>query len=96
MTIKQLDDFMLKLFAKCFEAVCSILTVINFILFGSLGGFLGYYLAEHVIYENPIPYAIILGIAGIAVAFFVNVFTFGFVAQITEIRRNLEIQNSNK
>ena len=87
---------MLKLFAKCFEAVCRILAVINFILFGSLGVFLGYYLAEHVIYENPIPYTIILGIAGIAVAFLVNVFTFGFVAQITEIRRNLEIQNSNK
>ena len=80
----------------CFEALCNILAVINFILFGSLGGFLGYYLADQVIYENPIPYAIFVGVAGIAVAFFVNVFTFGLVAQITEIRRNLEIQNSNK
>ena len=86
---------MLKFFAKCFEAVCCIAAVINFILFGTAGGVLGYYLADYVIYENHIPYAILLGIAGIAVAFFINVFTFGFIAQITEIRRNLEIQNSN-
>lgn len=85
---------MLKLFAKCFEAVCSILSVIIFLLFGGLGGFLGYYLADNVIYEEPVPYVIGMAIAGIAVAFFVNVMIFGVIAQITEIRRNLEMLNS--
>ncbi len=85
---------MLKLFAKCFEAVCSILSIINFLIYGGLGGFLGYYLADNVLYEEPTPYIIGLAIAGIAVAFFVNVMTFGVIAQITEIRRNLESLNS--
>ena len=87
---------MLKFFAQCFESVCCVLAVINFIFFGSVGCFLGYYFADYVIYEYPIPSAILLGVAGIALSFFINVFTFGLIAQITEIRRNLEIQNSNK
>ena len=87
---------MLKFFAKCFEAVCCILAVINFIVLGSLGGFLGYYLADNVIYENPTLYVILLSIVGIAVAFFINVLSFGLISQITEIRRNLELLSSKK
>lgn len=85
---------MLKFFAKYFEAACCIMVVIIFIFFGGLGAFFGYYLATNVINENPIIYAIVVGVAGIAIAFFVNIFTFGLIAQITEIRRNLEILNS--
>ncbi len=81
---------MLKFFAKCFESVCCILAVLNFIVLGSLGGYLGYYIGDKILHENPTIYAILISVAGIAIAFFINVLSFGLIAQITEIRRNLE------
>ena len=53
---------MLKLFAKCFEVVCSILAIINFIVFGTAGGILGYYIADNILYDEPTGYIIILAI----------------------------------
>ncbi len=84
---------MLKLFSKCFEAVCSILAVINFIAFGAFGGYLGYYIGNNILGESPVLYAVLVGIAGIAIAFFINVLIFGFISQIFEIRKNLELLN---
>ena len=84
---------MLKLFSKCFEAVCSILAVINFIVCGTGGGIFGYYIGNNILGESPVLYAVLVGIAGVAIAFFINVFTFGLISQIFEIRKNLEELN---
>ncbi len=64
--------------------------MLNFIVLGSLGGYLGYYIEDKILHENPTIYAILISVAGIAIAFFINVLSFGLIAQITEIRRNLE------
>lgn len=85
---------MLKLFAKCFEIVCSILAIINFVVLGTAGGIFGDYIAERILYENPTGYIIVFVIIGLILAFFINVLTFGLIAQITEIRKNLEKLNS--
>lgn len=82
---------MLKFFASCFDAICCIGAILNLLIFGGIGAFGGYTLAEDVIYaNNDIIWIFLLAIAGIAIGFFVDIFVFGFLAQITEIRKNVE------
>ena len=82
---------MLGWFAKIFEKMCSICAGFNFILLGSLGAFLGYNIGYRIIYEYEILLAIVFLAIGVIIALFVNVMTFGFIAQITEIRRKIEL-----
>ncbi len=81
---------MLKFFAKMYEKICVISAVLNFLLFGVLGAFGGYYFGEMVIYRNETQYAVIGLLLGLIIALFVNVMLFGFIAQIVEIRKSLE------
>ncbi|MBO4858689.1 MAG: hypothetical protein J5527_09255 [Treponema sp.] len=72
---------MLEKFAKSFESVCEFGAVLNFIIFGGAGAYLGY--------RTNMILAIVLLIIGILIAFLLNVLTFGFIAQIIEIRKSL-------
>lgn len=82
---------MLKFFSKCYETICCILIVLNFILFGVLGSFTGGYCADFFgVPDCATLFKWLFGVGGVAVAFFFNVFVFGFVAQVIEIKKLLE------
>ena len=82
---------MLEWFAKSFEKMCSICAGFNFIVLGILGAFLGYFIGDNILYDYEILLAIVFLCIGLIVAFFINVMTFGFIAQITEIRSKLDL-----
>ena len=82
---------MLEWFAKTFEKMCSICATVNFIICGILGGFIGYHIGDDIIYDYEILLCIVFLILGVVIAFFINVMTFGFLAQITEIRRKIDL-----
>ena len=84
---------MLKFFAKFFEAMCTILMVVFFIVFTAIGAFAGRYLGLYL-GESTMLYSVLLGVAGFAIGFFFNIFTFGLFSQIVEIRKNLEMLNN--
>ena len=81
---------MLEWFAKSFEKMCSICAVFNFIILGILGAFIGHFIGDNILYDYEILLAIVFLAIGLIIAFFINVMTFGFIAQITEIRRRLD------
>ena len=82
---------MLEWFAKIYEKMCSICAGFNFILLGILGAVIGYNIGARIIYDYEILLAIVFLVIGVIIALFLNVMTFGFIAQITEIRRRLEL-----
>lgn len=75
---------MIEWIAEKFERICSIVVVMNFILYGGVGAFIGYYLLE------SIGLCFLFLIIGVGVAFFLNVLSFGFIAQFIEIRKSVE------
>ena len=84
---------MLKLFAKVFDTICTITAIIIIIGFIALGAFFGNYVGNYL-GENEIIYSIILGFVGFIIGFFFDVITFGFIAQVSEIRKELEKLNN--
>ena len=74
---------MIEWIAEKFERICSITVVLNFILCGGVGAFIGYNL-------EGIGLCFLFLIIGVGVAFFLNVLTFGFIAQFIEIRKSVE------
>ena len=80
---------MLKLCTKFFEEICSIVAVIFILDFVALGAFFGHYVGEYLSI-NPVLCAVIFGIVGFILGFFFDVLTFGFIAQVIEIRKHLE------
>ena len=74
---------MIEWIAEKFERICSITVVMNFILCGGVGAFIGYNL-------EGIGLCFLFLIIGVGGAFFLNVLCFGFIAQFIKISTNLE------
>ena len=72
---------MLKWLAKKFEQMCSVCVIVNFII----GGIAGVIIGSH---NASITLLCLIG--GLLIAFFINVMSFGFLAQIIEIRKKLD------
>ena len=67
---------MLKWLSKMFEKMCSICVIMNFVIGGIAGGIIA---------------GIGGGIVGLIIAFFINIMGFGFLAQIIEIRKKVDL-----
>ena len=76
---------MLKWLSKMFEKMCSACVTINFVIYGVVGGTIG-----GMIGNGDISAILLCLIGGLLIAFFINVMNFGFLAQIIEIRKELE------
>ena len=61
--------------------MCSVCVVINFVIGGVVGGIIG----------GSTGNALFCFIGGIIIAFFVNVMSFGFLTQIIEIRKKVDL-----
>lgn len=77
---------MFKWFAESFEKLCTFCATVNFLVFVVIGGIVGKIVGEIFYSDHLILLFIILGLV---IAFFINVMTFGFISQITEMRRSL-------
>lgn len=77
---------MMQWFAKSFEKFCGFGASLNFIFFAIIGGIVGKVIGNIIYNDSIIFLFVIFGLIG---GFFVNVLTFGFIAQIIEIRRSL-------
>ncbi len=74
---------MMKFFAKAFEKICEFWALLVFVLWGIGGAVAAKYLRAE-------EHTVLFVIFGLIIAFFINSMFFGFIAQITEIRRRLE------
>lgn len=77
---------MLKWLAKMFEKMCSVCVVVNFIIGGIVGGTIGSKIGN----DNASTTLLCL-IGGLIIAFFINIMSFGFLAQIIEIRKKVDL-----
>lgn len=77
---------MFKWFAESFEKLCTFCATVNFLVFVVIGGIVGKIVGEIFYSDHLILLFIILGLV---ISFFINVMTFGFISQITEMRRSL-------
>ena len=73
---------MLKWLAKMFEKMCTVCVIANFVIGGVAGGIIG------INNISTIPFCII---GGLIIAFFINIMGFGFLAQIIEIRKKIDL-----
>ena len=82
---------MIKWLSEMFEKMCVICVIINFVIGGVAGGIIG----DKIGNDNASTTLLCL-IGGLAIAFFINVMNFGFLAQIIEIRKKVDslIKNS--
>ena len=77
---------MLKWLAKMFEKVCTVCVIANFVIGGIAGGIAGGIIGINN--TSIIPFCII---GGLIIAFFINIMGFGFLAQIVEIRKKIDL-----
>ena len=77
---------MLKWLSKMFEKMCSFFVIVNFVIGGIAGGIIG------INNISTIPFCII---GGLIIAFFINIMGFGFLAQIIEIRKKIDLLSKN-
>ena len=77
---------MLKWLAKMFEKMCIVCVIENFVIGGVAGGIIG------INNISTIPLCII---GGLIIAFFINIMGFGFLAQIIEIRKKIDLLSKN-
>ena len=75
---------MLKWLSKMFEKMCSVCVIMNFVIGGAVGGTIG------GITENAL-FCLFCFIGGLIIASFINVMSFGFLAQIIEIRKKVDL-----
>ena len=76
---------MLEWLSKAFETMCSAYVIINFVIYGVVGGIIG-----DKIGNGDISKTLLCFIGGLLIAFIVNVMNFGFLAQIIEIRKKVD------
>ena len=69
-----------------FEKMCSACVIINFAICGVAGGIIG-----DKIGNCEVSTTLLCFIGGLAIAFFVNTIIFGFLAQIIEIRKKVDL-----
>ena len=74
---------MLKWLSKMFEKMCSVCVIMNFVIGGIAGMAIGGSTGN-----------VLFFFGGIIIAFFVNVMSFGFLAQIIEIRKKVDLLES--
>ena len=65
--------------------MCSACVIINFVIYGVVGGIIG-----DKIENGDISKTLLYFIGGLLIAFFINVINFGFLAQIIEIRKKVD------
>ena len=80
---------MIKFFAKFYEEICTLLAIIVLLVFIAAGAYFGHYLGDYLD-MTPSTCAVILGLVGFIVGLLLDFFTFGFIAQIIEIKKHLE------
>ena len=73
---------MLKWLAKMFEKMCTVCVIAIFVIGGVAGGIIGI---------NNISTFPLCIIGGLIIAFFINIMGFGFLAQIIEIRKKIDL-----
>ena len=73
---------MLKWLSKMFEKMCTVCVIANFVIGGVAGGING------INNISTIPFCIS---GGLIIAFFINIMGFGFLAQIIEIRKKIDL-----
>ena len=81
---------MLEWLSKTFETMCSACVIINFVICGIAGGIIG-----DKIGNGNTSKTLLCFIGGLLIAFFVNVINFGFLAQIIEIRKKVDLLSKN-
>ena len=77
---------MLKWLAKMFEKMCTVCVIANFVICGIAGGIIG-----DKIGNGDASKTLLYFIGGLLIAFFVNIIIFGFLAQIIEIRKKIDL-----
>ena len=73
---------MLKWLAKMFEKMCTVCVIAIFVIGGVVGLIIGI---------NNISIIPLCIIGGLIIAFFINIMGFGFLAQIIEIRKKIDL-----
>ena len=81
---------MLKWLSEMFEKMCSFFVIVNFVICGIAGGIIG-----DKIGNGEVSTTLLCFIGGLAIAFFTNVMNFGFLAQIIEIRKKVDLLSRN-
>ena len=81
---------MLEWLSKPFETMCSACVIINFVIYGVVGGIIG-----DKVWNSDISKTLLCFIGGLLIAFFINVMNFGFLAQIIEIRKKVDLLSKN-
>ena len=81
---------MLKWLAKMFEKMCTVCVIANFVIGGVVGGIIG-----DKVWNSDISKTLLCFIGGLLIAFFINVMNFGFLAQIIEIRKKVDLLSKN-
>ena len=79
---------MLKWLAKMFEKMCTVCVIANFVIGGVAGVIIGGVAGVGINNIYAIPLCII---GGLIIAFFINIMGFGFLAQIIEIRKKIDL-----
>lgn len=84
---------MLKFFGDCLEKLCSAFAIIIWLWFTGIGAVIGYCVPieriSDIEYLKPLM-AVLGGGIGFIISFFINILTFGFVANIISMRKSLE------
>ena len=70
--------------------MCSACVIINFAICGVAGGIIG-----DKVWNSDISKTLLCFIGGLLIAFFINVIIFGFLAQIIEIRKKVDLLSKN-
>ena len=81
---------MLKWLSEMFEKMCSACVIVNFVICGIAGGIIG-----DTIGNGDASKTLLYFIGGLLIAFFVNIIIFGFLAQIIEIRKKVDLLSKN-
>ena len=81
---------MLEWLSKMFEQMCSACVIVNFVICGIAGGIIG-----DKIGNGDASKTLLCLIGGLLIAFFVNIIIFGFLAQIIEIRKKVDLLSKN-
>ena len=81
---------MSKWLSEMFEKMCSVCVIVNFVIYGIAGGMIGIKIGN-----GEVSIILLCFIGGLVIAFFVNIINFGFLAQIIEIRKKVDLLSKN-
>ena len=85
---------MLGWLSEMFEKMCSACVIINFVICGVAGGIIGDKIGDKI-GNGEVSTTLLCFIVGLTIAFFTNVMNFGFLAQIIEIRKKVDLLSKN-